>query len=165
MTVQGAVGRLAAAVEELWAAVCELMLTVAEDQPRGEGLAVSDQLVETVSELQGDVAAARTGLAGAQAVVVAGLPQVAVHLHRVSSRYWRDVRGHEPVAQLRAATRQRGGEWTAWRRSVEQSAARLADPLESVADALDAGWQELCQLAGPAPGPWHTPSERSWRLP
>jgi hypothetical protein len=183
VTVLGVVERLSTAVEDLWSAVCELMLTVASDQPRGPGLAVTDHWVETVSELQGDVAAARaqlaamlpttmlpttmlpttmlptTGLTAAAATpVVATLPDVVVHLHRAGSRYWRDIRGHEPVAQLRAGTRQRGGEWTVWRRSVEQSAARLVEPLESVADAVDAGWQELCQLATTPPGPWQNPS-------
>ncbi|WP_448628557.1 hypothetical protein [Geodermatophilus sp. URMC 64] len=159
MTVQRAVAQLSAAVEELWTAVGELVLIVCEDQPEREGLAVADQLVESVSEIQGVVADARTRLA-AQGTTpeVTALPEIAAALHEASVRYWRDVRGHEPVAQLRAAARTRGGGWPAWRRSVEQSAARCVDPFDSVAVAVDAGWQEICQLAAAIPGPRQTPS-------
>jgi hypothetical protein len=152
MSVDRAVGQLSAAVEELWSAVGELVLIVLEDQPQGEGLAVGDDLVETVSELQGAVAAARAGLAagppGAGLADLHTLPEVAMQLRSATARYWRDVRAHEPVAQLRAGTRTRGGEWPSWRRSVEQSAARCAEPFEAVSAALDASWHELCRLAG-----------------
>ena len=154
-----AVGRLAAAVEDLWSAVTELALIVMEDQPTGEGLAVADQLVETVSEVQGSVAAARAQLAASTAggAAITALPQVAVHLRAASDRYWRDLRGHPTVAHLRVGSRQRGGEWPSWRSSVEQSTARCAEPFDAVAAAVEAGWQEICQLALQAPGTWHSP--------
>jgi hypothetical protein len=162
VTVHGAVGQLSAAVDALWDAVTELTIIVNEDQPCGDGLAVADQLVESVSELQGAVAEARAHLATAGRAApapeaLATLPLVVGHLQQATTRYWRDVRDHQRVTQLRAATRRRGGEWPGWRHSVESSAARCADPLDSVADALEAGWQELCQLAAMAPRPWqHT---------
>jgi hypothetical protein len=160
VTVDRAIRELAVAVEELWAAVTELALIVMEDQPHGDGLAVADQLVETVSELQGSVAAARAQLAESASVesAITALPQVAVQLRAASDRYWRDLRGHPTVAHLRAGSRQRGGEWPSWRQSVEQSAARCAEPFDSVATAVEAGWQEICELALRTSGTWHSPS-------
>jgi hypothetical protein len=159
MTVERAVAQLSGAVEDLWAAVGELALIVMEDQPSGDGLAVADQLVETVSELQGSVAATRTLLAACTpGTAIAALPEVVAHLHTASDRYWRDLRSHAPVAQLRASSRQRGGAWPFWRRSVEHSTERCAEPFDSVAAAVDAIWQEICQLAVMTPGEWHVPS-------
>jgi hypothetical protein len=163
VTVDRAVAQLTAAVEDLWAAVSELALIVMEDQPHDDdGLAVADQLVETVSELQGSVAAARAQLAACTTddgrTTITALPQVSAHLRAASDRYWRDLRGHAPVAHLRAGSRQRGGAWPSWRSSVEQSTARCAEPFDAVAAAVDAGWQEICQLALTPPGTWHSPS-------
>jgi hypothetical protein len=162
VTVDSAVAQLSAAVEELWTAVTELALIVMEDQPCEDGLAVADQLVETVSELQGSVAAARAHIAactaGGEVTTLTTLPQVTVQLRAASDRYWRDLRGHPTVAHLRAGSRQRGGEWPSWRHSVEQSTARCAEPFDSVATAVEAGWQEICQLALRTPGTWHSPS-------
>jgi len=59
MTLLGAEQALTEAVEQLWQAVGELALTVYEDRPAGADLAVVDDLGEQVSELQGEVAAAR----------------------------------------------------------------------------------------------------------
>jgi hypothetical protein len=158
--MDSAVGQLAAAVEDLWAAVTELALIVMEDQPDCDGLAVADQLVESVSELQGSVAAARAllGAYASEESAITALPQVTGHLRVASDRYWRDLRGHSPVAHLRAGARQRGGDWPSWRQSVEQSTARCAEPFDAVATAVEAGWQEICQLAMRAPGTWHSPS-------
>jgi hypothetical protein len=160
--MDSAVAQLSAAVEELWAAVAELALIVMEDQPCEDGLAVADQLVETVSEVQGSVAAARAHLAacttGGDAATLTALPQVTGHLRAAGDRYWRDLRGHATVAHLRAGTRQLGGAWPAWRLSVEQSAERCAEPFDSVAAAVDAGWLEICQLALRNPGSSYSPS-------
>jgi hypothetical protein len=154
VAVQEVVGRLSAAVDQLWGAICELALVVLEDQPEAEGLAVTDQLVETVSEVQGAVAEARARLAVGSS---RGLPAVTELAPAVAAlraavvRYWRDVRGHEAVAALRAGTRLRGGEWPAWRRSAELSALRCAEPMDDVAAALDACWHEVCRLAANPP--------------
>jgi hypothetical protein len=160
VTVDRAVDQLAVAVEDLWAAVTELALIVMEDQPTGDGLAVADQLVESVSEVQGSVAAARAQLAASThgEAAITAMPQVTVDLRAASDRYWRDLRGHATVAHLRAGSRQRGGEWPSWRSSVEQSTARCAEPFDAVAAAVEAGWQEICRLALQAPGTGHIPS-------
>jgi hypothetical protein len=158
VTVQDAIGRLSAAVDELWAALGELVLIVLEDQPEDDGLAVTDQLVETVSELQGAVAEARSRLATgdespSDRSLLAELPAVATLLGAADARYWRDVRGHEAVVNMRAGTRVRGGDWPAWRRTVELSAMRCAEPLDAVRSALDDCWQQVCRLVAGTPDP------------
>lgn len=144
MTRQRAHAELVAAVDELWATVSELVLIALEDAPRSADLAVIDDLVDSVSGLQGDVAAGRELLArGAGPLPAAELAQLAQQLVAAATRYWRSIRAHEPVAQLRRAARARNGEWAAWVSSVQESAARCETPLWSAQAACHAAWTEL----------------------
>ena len=63
MTRQRAHAELGSAIDELWAAVCELVLIALEDAPSPSDLAVVDDLVNSVSGLQGDVVVWRDLLA------------------------------------------------------------------------------------------------------
>jgi hypothetical protein len=155
MTRQRAHAELASAVDDLWAAVSELVLIALEDAPQPADLAVVDDLVDSVSGLQGDVAACRSllahGAAGLTRPALAGLQH---QLAAATLRYWRSIRSHEPVAQLRRAARTRGGEWTAWVGSVHQSAVRCEDPLQAAEAVCHAAWAELLAPPDPAqPGP------------
>lgn len=141
MTLQDARTRLAVAVEDLWDAVGELVLITVEDQPGEGSLAAADALVEQVSELQGEVAAARQALADAEGTG-AWLPRSADAIDAASWRYWQRIRAHEPVSRLRIATRRRGDPWPAWQRTTEQSAQRCEEALASVAHAVRACWIE-----------------------
>jgi hypothetical protein len=114
---------LAAAVEELWRGVTELVLITLEDQPGDPAPAAVDAFAEQVSELQGEVAAVRTVAAGP-----AG-PATWSSLDAVTWRYWQRIRSFDAVACLRTATRRRGGGWPAWQRSVEQSARSCENAL------------------------------------
>jgi len=143
MTLPEAASRLAASVEDVWLSVCELVLTVYEDRPSGCDLAAVDDLSERVSELQGDVAAARVLLSPGGPLLPA-LPSVAAHLDAAHRRYWRDMRGYRAVAALREASRRRGGGLPAWQCAVEASAARCEEPLTAAVTALNACWQEIC---------------------
>ncbi len=148
MTLITAQQALSRAVEELWQAVGELALIVYEDRPRDADLAVVDDLAEQVSELQGEVAAARQLLRVAEGRTVAELvpclPEVSAHLDATARRYWRRLRAHTPVAELRRAARSRRGELPGWQHSVDDSAARCEEPLVACAAAMHACWQEVC---------------------
>ena len=50
-------------------------------------------------------------------------------LREASLIYWRDLRAHGPVSQLRGPTRRRGGAWPSWWSGVEQSLERCEEPL------------------------------------
>jgi hypothetical protein len=148
VTLPAAASRLTASVDELWRSVSELVLTVHEDRPAGSDLAAVDELSERVSELQGEVAAARTLLRPGEPLVPA-LPDIAAHLDAAQRRYWRDMRGYAAVAVLRGTSRRHGGGLPAWRGAVEASAARCEEPFAMTATALNACWQEICQLLMP----------------
>jgi hypothetical protein len=114
---------LAAAVEELWRSVTELVLITVEDQPGEPAPAAVDAFAEQVTELQGEVAAVRS-----VASYPAG-PSTWSSLDAVTWRYWQRIRAFDEVAALRTATRRRGAGWAAWQRSVEQSARSFEDAL------------------------------------
>jgi len=170
MTLLGAEQALTEAVELLWQAVGELALTVYEDRPAGADLAVVDDLGEQVSELQGEVAAARLLLRAAEGgtavELVTCLPQVAALLDAAGRRYWRRLRAYAPVAELRRAARRGGAELPWWQRSVEAGAARCEEPLAACAAAVSACWREICGVAVtappvPAPSPPPVPAHPS----
>jgi hypothetical protein len=150
MTQQSARVDLIAAVDDLWAAVGELVLITLEDAPSPSDLAVVDDLVDTVSGLQGDVAACRDLLAPAcQALPAATLAELQHQLAGASLRYWRGIRAYEPAAHLRSAVRRRGGEWAAWLRSVHESSARCEAPLRAAESVCHSAWAELTEAQRP----------------
>jgi hypothetical protein len=144
MTLPAVHAQLTVAVEGLWHAVSELVLIVHEDRPGDADLAAVDDLGERVTELQGEVAAARALLRDGD-LLVPRLPQVAAHLDAALLRYWRDLRSYPPVSALRQAVRRQGGELPSWEATVEASAARCEEPFAAVATTLNTCWQEICQ--------------------
>jgi hypothetical protein len=143
MTLPATLAQLTVAVEGLWQSVSELVLIVHEDRPAATDLAAVDDLAERVSELQGDIAEARSLLRDGD-TLVPRLPRLAAHLDAASLRYWRDLRSFPSVASLRQATRRRGGELPAWEASVEASAARCEEPFAVTVSTLNACWHEIC---------------------
>ena len=61
--------------------------------------------------------------------------------------YWRDLRAHGPVSQLRGSTRRRRGAWPSWWSGVEQSLARCEEPFAAASQAVGAAWRELAAIA------------------
>jgi hypothetical protein len=144
MTLPAVHAQLTVAIEGLWQAVSELALIVHEDRPGDADLAAVDDLGERVSELQGEVAAARALLRDGD-LLVPRLPRFAAHLDTALLHYWRDLRSYPVVSALRQAARRQGGELPAWEGSVEASAARCEEPFAVIAATLNACWQEICQ--------------------
>jgi hypothetical protein len=150
VTRQRAHAELGSAVDELWAAVCELVLIALEDAPRPADLAVADDLVDSVSGLQGDVVVWRDLLARSPGPLdAAALAQLQHQLAGTATRYWRSIRAYEPVAELRRAARSRNREWTAWVSSVRRSAARCEAPLWAAQTACNAALNELLETREP----------------
>jgi hypothetical protein len=148
MTLPAVHAQLTVAVEGFWQAVSELVLIVHEDRPGDADLAAVDDLGERVTELQGEVAAARALLRDGD-LLVPRLPQVAARLDAALLRYWRDLRSYPAVSALRQAVRRQGGELPSWEATVEASAARCEEPFAAVAATLNACWQEICQQPMP----------------
>jgi hypothetical protein len=144
MTLPAVHAQLTVAVERLWEAVSELVLIVHEDRPNDADLAAVDDLGERVSELQGDVAAARALLRDDD-LLVPRLPEVAAHLDAALLRYWRDLRSYPAVSALHRAVRRQGGELPVWGATVAASVARCEEPLDVIVATLNTCWQEICQ--------------------
>jgi hypothetical protein len=131
---------LTGAVDELWIAVGELVIVLAEDQPQDpDGLAVADDLLEAASEIQGVLHDLRshpgnTGPAGTLALLEGLLD--------LERRFAERFTAADAVGRLRSSTRRRAGQWPVWRRSVEAGAQRVQD-----ASRLASG-QALTELRG-----------------
>ena len=147
MSLTRADAALAAAGDELWLAVSELAVTVHEDRPAASDLAVVDDLAERVSELQGTAHQIRELCRSGQVLQMpARLDAIAALADAAETYYWHALRSHDPVAKLRAASRGRGDEWLAWRRSVEDAVRRCEPPLGELAGALRVAWHEVGAL-------------------
>lgn len=158
MSMTSALTDLGTALQTLTEAVDELVVTVHEDRPTGSDVAVVDHLVETVSEVQGAVARARTATREAAPVELARLlPDVDESVDEAVVRYWCDLRAHRPSGHLRRTASERGREWQAWQASVERAQDRCSEPLAAARLAVRRGWQEIGELVSlrllPDPGP------------
>ena len=129
-------------------AVQELVMTVLEDRPRGSEVAAIDHLAEVVSEFQGSVMGA-----GQELVSISdarGLPlrlaDLDAALAAAQTRYWRDLRSHGPVTELRLVSRGRGEEWRTWQISLEQTLLRCEVPLLRAGEAVRHAWREVGEL-------------------
>ncbi|MFG2106473.1 hypothetical protein [Micromonospora chersina] len=147
MTVDHSRLALRAAVRNLWLAVAELVLNTNEDQPEESDLASAEHIAQLAVEIQGRLAQALSALAADSSVSIEGALRELCDVERLVREadvlYWRDLRAHRPVAQLRASTRRRGGAWPSWWSGVEQSLERCEEPLIATGEALNAAWHEL----------------------
>jgi hypothetical protein len=148
MSLTTALDDMRSATAALGGAVAELAMTVLEDRPAASDTAVVDNLGELVSELQGSVVEAQSELA--LVTDVRQLPVRLPHIDRAvaacSTRYWRDLRAHAPLARLRATARSRGIEWRTWQRSVEQSQLRCEPYVDRADAAVRSAWGEVGEL-------------------
>jgi hypothetical protein len=157
MSMTSALADLRSSLAGLAEAVDELAVTSLEDQPTDNKAAVADVLAEFVSEIQGAVARARRAIADvkpAQLPIV--LPDVHAAVDEATTRYWRDLCAHRPVAELRRAATERGREWQAWEASIQRATAQCEQPLAAVRRAVRDAWQEISELVSLRLLPAHT---------
>ena len=147
MTVDDSRAALQRAVRDLWNAVAELVLSTNDDQPEEGDLAAAEQVAQLAVEIQARLAEALAGFAGGPLASTEGALRELSDLERLlreaSLIYWRDLRAHGPVSQLRGSTRRRGGAWPSWWSGVEQSLERCEEPLVAVGQAVGGVWREL----------------------
>ena len=148
MSLKIALDELRSSTSNLQDAVSELVMTVHEDQPLRDQAAVIDHLAEVVLELQASVAEAAREIRDIDDVrqLPAQLPAVDASIAATSLCYWRDLRSHGPLAELRRTTRRRGVEWSTWQSSLEQSQLRCEEPLMRSTASVRAAWQEVGEL-------------------
>ncbi len=148
MSLGTALHDLRVAQVDLRQAVLELTMTVHEDRPLHSGVALIDNFAEVVSEFQGGVAAAGDALEEipASRLLPAGIGPVDDAVAQSTTRYWRDLRAHDPLARLRLTVRDRGTEWRTWESSVEESLKRCEEPLFLMGASVRAAWREVAEL-------------------
>jgi hypothetical protein len=134
-------------VRNLWLAVAELVLTTNDDQPEQSDLASAEQVAQFALEIQARLAEALARFTGdpPSSVVDAlrELCDVERLLREAALIYWRDLRAHGPVTDLRGSTRRRRGAWPSWWCGVEQSLERCEEPLITAGQAVSVAWLEL----------------------
>ena len=147
MTVDDSRAALQRAVRDLWNAVAELVLSTNDDQPEEGDLAAAEQVAQLAVEIQARLAEALAGFAGGPLASSEDALRELFDLERLlreaSLIYWRDLRAHGPVSQLRGSTRRRGGAWPSWWSGVEQSLERCEEPLVAGGQAVSTAWHEL----------------------
>lgn len=147
MTVDDSRRALHSAVRDLWISVAELVLSTNDDQPEESDLASAEQIAQLAVEIQARLAAALAKFTGSPPTstedALRELRDVERLVREAGLIYWRDLRAHGPVSQLRGSTRRRGGAWPSWWSGVEQSLERCEDPLVAAGRAVGVAWQEL----------------------
>ncbi|TCN41049.1 hypothetical protein EV644_105335 [Kribbella orskensis] len=147
MTVDDSRAALHRAVQELWLAVAELVLSTNDDQPEESDLASAEHVAQLAVEIQGRLAEALEVFVGSLPATTEGVLRELCDLERLVREagliYWRDLRAHDPVYQLRGSTRRRSGAWPSWWSGVEQSLERCEEPLVAAGEAVGAALHEL----------------------
>lgn len=147
MTADDTRAALHRAVRDLWMAVAELVLSTNDDQPEESDLASAEHVAQLAVEIQARLAEALAGFAGgpppSTGDALRQLCDIELLLREASLIYWRDLRAHGPVSQLRGSTRRRGDAWPSWWSGVEQSLERCEEPLAAAGQAVGIAWHEL----------------------
>lgn len=135
------------AMRNLWFAVVELVLITNDDQPEESDLAAAEHVAQLTVEIQARLAEALAAFASQSPADLADAMRELCDIQRLVREadliYWRDLRAHSPVAQLRGSTRRRSGAWPSWWSGVEQSLERCEEPLVAAGKAVGAAWHEL----------------------
>lgn len=147
MTADDSRTALHRAVRDLWLAVAELVLSTNDDQPEESDLASAEHVAQLAVEIQARLAEALAWFAGGPPAstgdALRELGGVERLLREAGLIYWRDLRAHGPVSQLRGSTRRRRGAWPSWWSGVEQSLERCEEPLIAAGRAVGTAWHEL----------------------
>ncbi|HKS49954.1 MAG TPA: hypothetical protein VJT49_33570 [Amycolatopsis sp.] len=133
-------GSLLRALAEAWRA---LEVSVVEDRPPGEGLAVADRLAEVVA----DGSAELSPVVDSGALTGESLHAAATALVRLRRSLDEDLRSHTAVSDVLHAVRGRDSQWRGWARSILSGAGRCAESLYAAENAMLRCWREVAEVA------------------
>ncbi|WP_290057160.1 hypothetical protein [Amycolatopsis solani] len=142
MTFRAEFSALRAHVSLLADAWHGLELSVCEDRPPGEGLAVADHLGDVATDGTAELLAATRAPATAE-----GLHTTAAALLGIRRRIDDEYRSPATVTALLRGAREREAEWRGWVTGVRRGADRCADTLRAAEDAMLRCWREAVELA------------------
>ncbi len=141
--------------------VCEalnaLRMTVIEDRPLKDVVKLVDRIGDDVEDLLGAVQEMRQ--AASEAQLAATHPIDAEQVRRAltcchtkfndcTRRLFSDLAGYETVEEIVSLGRQRGGEWQAWARLVQDTLKECQQSLFAVSEPLVECWQTITERAG-----------------
>ena len=156
MTLEASFQVLTIKFQALCDAVSSLQLTAGEDKPLTGGVALVDQVSNTVEDLvacfEESNGAARRAL---QAVAHPADFQTArhslvlcqQHFNDLSYRLTSDLLSYELVAELATFGSERGGEWLGWSNALKEAIDSCRQPAFDVNQALFLCWQEITERA------------------
>jgi hypothetical protein len=120
-----------------------LEVSVVEDRPSGEGLAVSDRLAEVVADGTAELAPA----VDAAGPTADSLHTLATALLGTRRRLDDEFRSYTAVSRLLRSVHGRGNQWRGWAHSISSGADRCAESLEAAENAMVRCWREVVELA------------------
>jgi hypothetical protein len=151
MGLESAFKRLEVELKRLRDALSDLRVTIMEDYPLNNEVALVDHFENYVTDLLGLVEEALNAIGSAAwaqghldraEAVRNSLLLAHRHLNRVAQNYRNDLAAYDNMYSLRQLGRERGGEWRSWCSVVKEAIERCAAPLDAVHEAIQGCWQE-----------------------
>src|SRR5262245_37173646 len=148
---------LSARLQRLLDTFLGVRLTVVEDKPLRDDVALIDRFGDAVEDLVGWT---REALAqGREAEQAVGHPLDAYRarraltncqerFNRLALQFWSELVSYERLADLHRFGRRRGGEWLRWTGTVRRALDDCRPPLHETNQALFLCWQELAERLG-----------------
>jgi len=134
-----------------------LHMTVIEDRPLQDDVALVDKFGDAAADLLGWLQEALTAATeGQQAVghptdvnqARRALTICQERFNRVTHRFSTDLMSYERIAELVSLGSERQGEWPTWTSSVKEGLDRCQQPFYDVNQALFLCWQEIAERVG-----------------
>lgn len=132
-------------------------LTVIEDKPLRDEVALVDTFGNIVEDIMGWIEEAVAAAADSEQAVGSPLDTYRVRralttsqerFNRLALQFSSDLISYERISELKRFGRQRGGEWLRWTKMVTQALDQCREPLQQVNQALFMCWQELTDRLG-----------------
>jgi hypothetical protein len=156
MTIEGTFADLSRRLHELQEALGGLGVTIDEDKPRGDDVALASILSDAVLAGGGFLEEARQAAEEGQGAVFdprdADLARRALILcqtsfHRFAAHFAAELCCCERLEDLKSVGR-RGQEWARWAAVAARSLEQCREQAEEIRNALFACWQELTERTG-----------------
>jgi hypothetical protein len=151
MGLESAFQRLHIELTRLRDALSDLRVTIMEDCPLNNKVALVDHFENSVTDLLGLVEEALNAIGSVlQAQGPPGRAEAARYallivqrrLHRLAQDYRNKLVAYDNIYSLRQLGRERGGEWRSWCGVLKEAIERCAAPLDTVHEAIQDCWEE-----------------------
>jgi hypothetical protein len=144
---------LGASCRTLAARLGELRVTVVEDRPDANDLALIAHRRQTIEDLVGDLTEASNAIAEGRTAADGsddhGVSRAIVAAHetllRLAVRFATGVGGYEQLAELLALGRNRGRAWSSWSHTVRRAVEDCRQALQATEGGILECWRDLAE--------------------